>query len=600
MNRQNNSSSDVSSIFLSSMTTIFETRFDRWNAANLEFFDSAYEEKIIATAKSIQHANKNTYFRDVHLFIDRTKDIALVKDYDTVRNNLYICFRKQVMMWYTAEMSNEKKELIKIDNNLNVWERYLVKKFRERSNVAMITITKEKYIMNDARRRRESREYVDVIMRIARFVELDIEAHQIMLIYNDLNLKFQRNVSMSELTTKIQNFLQCLNDKKNIWWRIANRTRNSYNIYIKSYSDQSTYDQFRAYSQSEQQSHDQYDFQRADQRFNQWNFINSYRFSYQYEANQTYQSQSQFFSNARQLNAFKQSLQITVDSSNEFAFTKSNSFRFNDNITFQSNQERYERSNRFFERAWNYQEQRNVYNQKRRNIYNQSKTQEAYTDATEKNKNIQNYQRNYQNQDADSSLNEVDKKNENRDQIEDDAESFNQDQKYHYFLNEKEYHIDIEIITQRKCHYQCRKCKVSFFLNNKLHRHIRDCRREKIIKSVDAHQTDAFHLHDDIERIIVFKVKLDLSKDLTFRFWHFATFHARICNDSIDELCADSECIMSLINRDYLMQILSQITIHRTEASIIVRDIDIATHSCSEYVVWIYSSQNRSWKSQMI
>jgi hypothetical protein len=119
MNRQNNSFLNISFVS-SSMTSIFETRLDRWNATDLKFFDSAYEEKIIATAKSIQHADKNTYFRDVHLFIDRAKDIVLIKDHDTVRNNLYICFREQVMMWYTTEMTNEEKELIKIDNNLNV------------------------------------------------------------------------------------------------------------------------------------------------------------------------------------------------------------------------------------------------------------------------------------------------------------------------------------------------------------------------------------------------------------------------------------------------------------------------------------------------
>ncbi len=176
MNRQNNSFSDIS-FTSSSMITIFETRFERWNAVDLDFFDSAYEEKIIATAKSVQHVEKDTYFRDVHLFIDRIKNIVIVKDYDIVRNNLYTCFREQVMIWYISEMTDEEKELIKIESNLNVWERYLIKRFRERSNVAMITIIKERYIMKDARRRRESREYVDVIMRIARSAELESESH---------------------------------------------------------------------------------------------------------------------------------------------------------------------------------------------------------------------------------------------------------------------------------------------------------------------------------------------------------------------------------------------------------------------------------------
>ncbi len=91
-----------------------------------------------------------------------------------------------------------------------------MKRFRERSNVAMITITKKKYTMNDARKRRESREYANVIMRAAKSVELESKEHIIMLIYNDLDLKFQRDISMSPLSIKLAKFLQSLNDKKDI------------------------------------------------------------------------------------------------------------------------------------------------------------------------------------------------------------------------------------------------------------------------------------------------------------------------------------------------------------------------------------------------
>jgi hypothetical protein len=54
----------------------------------------------------------------------------------------------------------------------------------------MITITRERYTLDDARRRRESREYADIIMRATKSAELNSESHQIMLIYNDLNLEF--------------------------------------------------------------------------------------------------------------------------------------------------------------------------------------------------------------------------------------------------------------------------------------------------------------------------------------------------------------------------------------------------------------------------
>ncbi len=70
--------------------------------------------------------------------------------------------------------------------------------------------------MNNARKHRESREYADVIIRAEKFVELDSKRHLIMLIYNDLDLKFQRNISMFSLSIKLSNFLQSLDDKKDI------------------------------------------------------------------------------------------------------------------------------------------------------------------------------------------------------------------------------------------------------------------------------------------------------------------------------------------------------------------------------------------------
>ncbi len=65
-----------------------------------------------------------------------------------------------------------------------------MKRFRERSNVIMTVIIKKKYIMNDARNRREFREYAKIIMRATRSAEFESDEHVIMLIYNELDLEF--------------------------------------------------------------------------------------------------------------------------------------------------------------------------------------------------------------------------------------------------------------------------------------------------------------------------------------------------------------------------------------------------------------------------
>jgi hypothetical protein len=167
-----------------------KSKLDKWIAVDLRFFDSIYDEKFTITTDSMQHVDKDTYFRDVHLFIDRIRNIAIIKEIETVRSNLYTCLRDTVMIWYTAELFEEAKELVRTKNNLDVWKCYLIKRFQDRLNVTMITIIRKRYIMNDARRRRKSREYVSVIMRTARSIELRSKSHQIMMIYNDLNLEF--------------------------------------------------------------------------------------------------------------------------------------------------------------------------------------------------------------------------------------------------------------------------------------------------------------------------------------------------------------------------------------------------------------------------
>jgi hypothetical protein len=328
-----------------------------------------------------------------------------------------------------------------------------------------------------------------------------------MMIYNDLNLKFQKNISMSTLTTQIQNFLQHLNDKKDIWWDLASRNRHYNTIQTAkswvNYSSKSNanyqskfQNQFSIYFQSK---FDQYDSQYLKQRNSEYS--QRRQSFYQYDANQFYQSQSQNFSSVKQLKSSKSRLQI-IDSrqQSEFAFfSKSYSSRFDQN----NNREEYDRRESL-KRAWN--------NQNRDNNYNRSKAQEVYADATEKNqKNAKNSQ-NYQNNESELETNEFD--NEIHEFYELEKSDY-RSKKFNYFLNEDEYHIDIDVV-QKKITFQCRKCKTKFIFNNKLYKHIRECRK----KTKFVNLMNIFHLNkiknDEESRIIIFKTKSTSLKNWLF------------------------------------------------------------------------------------
>ena len=52
---------------------------DRFNLNDIEYFDPFYESKIIDIASTIKHIDKSIFFRDIHVFIDRVKNIARAK-----------------------------------------------------------------------------------------------------------------------------------------------------------------------------------------------------------------------------------------------------------------------------------------------------------------------------------------------------------------------------------------------------------------------------------------------------------------------------------------------------------------------------------------
>ena len=60
----------------------------RQNTNDLGFFDPHYNDKIVHSNTIIEHANKDTYFRDIYLFINRTKQFISIKESKIIRNNL--------------------------------------------------------------------------------------------------------------------------------------------------------------------------------------------------------------------------------------------------------------------------------------------------------------------------------------------------------------------------------------------------------------------------------------------------------------------------------------------------------------------------------
>ena len=47
-----------------------------------------YDGKFVKNEMVIEHIGKETYFYDVHLFVERARDIAVIKNVEMIRENL--------------------------------------------------------------------------------------------------------------------------------------------------------------------------------------------------------------------------------------------------------------------------------------------------------------------------------------------------------------------------------------------------------------------------------------------------------------------------------------------------------------------------------
>ena len=52
-----------------------------------------YNEKFVVIDNFIKYINKNIYFQNVNIFIERVKNIIKIKKIELIRQNFYICFK---------------------------------------------------------------------------------------------------------------------------------------------------------------------------------------------------------------------------------------------------------------------------------------------------------------------------------------------------------------------------------------------------------------------------------------------------------------------------------------------------------------------------
>ena len=195
----------------------------RFVAADVGFFDPFYDGKSSDTAAGMEHTGKDTYFRDVIVFIDRIKDVARVKGAELLRTNLQICLRGEALEWYTCQLTDNEKRLLTYGNDVDEWGRVLLERFGPTKASGMAILVKERYTLHDAMRHREPREYAMTIIRAAKVAKLGDIPNQLDVIWNGLDVEFQSDIDPPTAQTTLNQFLTSIDLRKQQWWTKAAR-----------------------------------------------------------------------------------------------------------------------------------------------------------------------------------------------------------------------------------------------------------------------------------------------------------------------------------------------------------------------------------------
>lgn len=166
---------------------------NHWKKFELKFFDFWLSASL--DAESIMQEDKDFYYRSVHLFVERIKNVIEIKEQEIVRTNLNTCLRDDSLIWYTVKLTKLERLVLRQINNQ--WIRMLIKWFKSNHSAAINALIRERYILTDLQNQRESFAYIQSMISYAKNASFDSQFHQLIWAWRNVDAELKRDISTS-------------------------------------------------------------------------------------------------------------------------------------------------------------------------------------------------------------------------------------------------------------------------------------------------------------------------------------------------------------------------------------------------------------------
>jgi len=523
--------------------------------------------------------NKN-YYWNVYSFINQVRVAAATWDAKQIHQNLNANLCEEAELWWNTQLSEVIcLDLVAHPNSVKEWCKALEKRFKVSSSEAWNKFTTIRYTLEDIRSHWSSTEYVITLMTAVKSCEQGESKFDLMIqTWMHINMPLHCNIDELKNETIIEEFVNILLIKQTNWYdsyscaqpdRMIQRNQQGQYNSDQNNCGQNAYNHqpsFVSYYQPYQPARYRYSFY--------YPFKPSGQFNNQLQQQNSYQQQLQDALANTQLN-FRLPLQIMSENER----LSPGPFIFNQWYVNQNRQpfnwlNHWEAHDSYIERGCGGYDNQAYWSNE-----NQSLEENLSIDDQTEYQNFENVYYNEEYHKADMSDIQNDQhnmvyKSENTQKLKEE-DTLKVDKV-----------VDVEHVTETRI--LCRTCKQNFFSKNKLHLHLHaGCQKQlKIQKPESLKNTSTF---------IKFTAKREDIKDYRFRGWRYATALTQLTSEEKNELiCLNTECTMSLVNREFLMKQALKTTIKWMPLSIHVKGIEAGTHQCEEYAnLVIYLSGNK-------
>jgi hypothetical protein len=98
--------------------------------------------------------------------------MIIVLELEMIKKNLSFCLRESVLMWHIVELFDVFRRILFYEKNVDEWIQTLTIRFKTQAITMTINLLRERYILRDAEKNRESREYAQKIIRWAKSAKM--------------------------------------------------------------------------------------------------------------------------------------------------------------------------------------------------------------------------------------------------------------------------------------------------------------------------------------------------------------------------------------------------------------------------------------------